>query len=754
MKTILILCSLFFSISIYAQSTSEEFLAAGIAKYDANDFAGAIKDFDAGLKLNSKSIETYYRRGKSKFRMRNNIGASTDYAATLRITATSSKDYLYLGKSKIEMGHYTSAIVAINKAIELEPKNLDAYISRGYAEAMQKNYVNAISDYNKALEINPKSALVYYKRGSVYLKSGEEQKACSDFQKAMELGSKEAAKISAKKCPNNSSSPTTQEVKKESPPVAAQQQAKSSSTTSSKATQQNAGSPAAVHARQMGWSITSMETAFASDKWREIPIETKRAYTQIEIIITRINQMRALDPNYGYSEYLSKLDKCRSLYFAEVGFPKPELFDFTKHTTVEQGKISPFNYEGTAESRLKKVRQELASLEKMNQIKEEYYPVNSRTFILEQFQKTETALKKTIAAEPNLDMTSLTKELEFYKKEWNAFTVKKKAKAEALVQVKLEGLKRLYAPVKDNGMTSSLHSKFVKKIVFSKSEIPEKSPSETALVTSFKLGDPLYLRAFFARSTGNEFRERFVASNCEDTDFAFLYYYPPTIKDDKATYILNDKEDATYKIKTFINDQPVNSGSFFFKTDDGNQDIDKRTTGDYDVTDLIKEFHYETLIFNKLKAGTHQIRIEFWALSCDSYKSQVIKLAEGQISFTCSEAEITNFRRKIGVTMPREFITDESLKAKMVSTFKAKNPSYSFLRLEIVDDWLINRAFTGIILNRSRTAVVAYKEDGVCRRTHITFFQEHDGSKFEKTTQIKADPYSSSSKIDCRDVNY
>lgn len=58
-------------------------------------------------------------------------------------------------------------------------------------------------------------------------------------------------------------------------------------------------------------------------------------------------------------------------------------------------------------------------------------------------------------------------------------------------------------PVADEGVTSDMHKKYMKQVVFSKTPIA-KTPSESALTNTFNLGDDIYFRVFMERSFVNE----------------------------------------------------------------------------------------------------------------------------------------------------------------------------------------------------------------------------------------------------------
>ena len=69
MKAIFVLI-LFFSLFINCHSqTAEEFFEKGIAKYDLQDYEGAISDFNKAIEINPNNAEAYYNRGFAKINL-------------------------------------------------------------------------------------------------------------------------------------------------------------------------------------------------------------------------------------------------------------------------------------------------------------------------------------------------------------------------------------------------------------------------------------------------------------------------------------------------------------------------------------------------------------------------------------------------------------------------------------------------------------------------------------------------------------
>ena len=112
-KFLKVLLILFFTSSLYSQSTLEEYFYAGVAKYKFKDHYGAIADYTKAIELDTSYTNAYHNRGLAKNKLKDYYGAIADYS----------------------------------KAIELDPNYTYAYNNRGNAKNKLKDYYGAIADY-------------------------------------------------------------------------------------------------------------------------------------------------------------------------------------------------------------------------------------------------------------------------------------------------------------------------------------------------------------------------------------------------------------------------------------------------------------------------------------------------------------------------------------------------------------------------------------------------------------------------------
>ena len=134
-------------------TSADQYAQRGIARFQKNDFEGAIADFTKVIEMNGKDQEfCYYFRGMAYYRK----------------------------------GDAKQAIDDLGKAIAIkpDPRFLD---DRGNLLAQQGELDQAIADLNKAIEIAPQNAKAYGDRGLIRILRGEEANAELDFKKCFEL---------------------------------------------------------------------------------------------------------------------------------------------------------------------------------------------------------------------------------------------------------------------------------------------------------------------------------------------------------------------------------------------------------------------------------------------------------------------------------------------------------------------------------------------------------------------------------------
>ncbi len=160
----------------------------GIAKYNLEDFDGAILDFTKIIFF-EPDADSYYNRGNCKFILEDFEGALLDYENAIKLDPDLIGAYFNLGNTKLKMADYKGAIDDFTKVIRAFPGDVKSYTQRALAYMALKNYKLAFKDYASCILIRPDSES-YYNRGVSLLEINYYKEAQADFLKAINLNSR------------------------------------------------------------------------------------------------------------------------------------------------------------------------------------------------------------------------------------------------------------------------------------------------------------------------------------------------------------------------------------------------------------------------------------------------------------------------------------------------------------------------------------------------------------------------------------
>jgi tetratricopeptide (TPR) repeat protein len=131
-----------------------DFYNQGIAKYQASDLAGALKDFEAALKLRPNFVEAL-------------------------VNSANVLD---------DLGRTPEAIDRYGLALAQKASDPNIYYNRGLAYSRLSQYPQAMSDYNKAIALNAEYPFPYQGRALIkYEKLGDKKGGLQDLKMAAEI---------------------------------------------------------------------------------------------------------------------------------------------------------------------------------------------------------------------------------------------------------------------------------------------------------------------------------------------------------------------------------------------------------------------------------------------------------------------------------------------------------------------------------------------------------------------------------------
>ena len=172
----------------------------------------------------------------------------------------------------------------------------------------------------------------------------------------------------------------------------------------------------------------------------------------------------------------------------------------------------------------------------------------------------------------------------------------------------------------DQGMTSATHSANVGKIVFSTEEIKFKNEDPFKLRTSFRLGEPIYGRLYFARSMAN-------------TELYHSQLGEPLPQ--------GDEREGYWEVKLSVDGENRNVRFGAFTEGKVSEKVEiEWTTWQFNLfpdQDSLEESRFTDpwiQVAAGLQPGTHQIEIEFYATQ-GQYRSK--PMAQGSFTLVVGE---------------------------------------------------------------------------------------------------------------------
>ena len=186
-----------------------DLLNRGEAKYQAEDYFGAIEDFSKVIELDASIYSVYFAyfgRGQAKSKIEDFLGAIDDYGKAIKlvgdgyginlhhlkdnrknISVISHQVHLSCAVVKSKIKDYSGAIADYSKAIKLNPDDFQAYAGRGEARLEVRDFRGAIEDFSKVTGFFPHNPLAYIKRGQAKSIINDHAGAIDDYSKVIKL---------------------------------------------------------------------------------------------------------------------------------------------------------------------------------------------------------------------------------------------------------------------------------------------------------------------------------------------------------------------------------------------------------------------------------------------------------------------------------------------------------------------------------------------------------------------------------------
>jgi tetratricopeptide (TPR) repeat protein len=163
----------------------------GNAKFDHNEFVGALEDFSYAISLGLPLISNYINRGQIKQKTGDFKGALQDYNQAILLFPNHYQVYIYRGVVNRHLNQLKSALEDFNKALSLSISDEDtseAYAYRSSIKERLGNLKESLEDSNISIKLYP-SVLNYSCRADLKYEMGDLVGALEDYNSAIKLDS-------------------------------------------------------------------------------------------------------------------------------------------------------------------------------------------------------------------------------------------------------------------------------------------------------------------------------------------------------------------------------------------------------------------------------------------------------------------------------------------------------------------------------------------------------------------------------------
>lgn len=158
--------------------------------YGAGEYAKAIEDYDAVLKIDQYNTDAYVKRANAKFFLDNLEGALKDYAVALEINPSLAEARFNIGRIYYKTQNYSKAIENMNSAIKLNPDNSEYCFELARAEYKAGRYSDAQEHFSNAIALKDNFYDAYYGKGLASLNLAKYDEALTCFDAIVKSGQK------------------------------------------------------------------------------------------------------------------------------------------------------------------------------------------------------------------------------------------------------------------------------------------------------------------------------------------------------------------------------------------------------------------------------------------------------------------------------------------------------------------------------------------------------------------------------------
>jgi tetratricopeptide (TPR) repeat protein len=161
----------------------------GNAYDDKGEYARAIEDYDAAVRINPSDADAFNSRGTTYAALGRYERAVMDFDEAIKLNSASPLAFSNRCFARAVLDLLEQALADCNEALRLKPNNAGAIGSRAFVHLKLLRYELAIADYNLKLRTSPDDPYALFGRGVAKYRKGDLRGGDSDIVAAQALKS-------------------------------------------------------------------------------------------------------------------------------------------------------------------------------------------------------------------------------------------------------------------------------------------------------------------------------------------------------------------------------------------------------------------------------------------------------------------------------------------------------------------------------------------------------------------------------------
>jgi tetratricopeptide (TPR) repeat protein len=181
-------------ISLNADSAEAEMLM-GEALDEMKDHEGAIRQFRAAAKVNSREPNVHFGLGYLLWTKGQYPEAAAEFQAELANDPQHLKAKLYLGDTRMQLNQPGEAQPLLEEVVKADPADGMAHRDLAITLAEQGSKEEAVKEFQAAIKLNPKDVNAHYRLGRLYRSMGRTAEAKRELDQASSLNKAEDERL-------------------------------------------------------------------------------------------------------------------------------------------------------------------------------------------------------------------------------------------------------------------------------------------------------------------------------------------------------------------------------------------------------------------------------------------------------------------------------------------------------------------------------------------------------------------------------